>query len=99
MVWLRNSKKFEDTPVCLLVSTEYANVTDRRTDGQNRMTAQAALMHNTSRQKMAKLLWDNVLNAFNANPTDWWTDGWMNDLNYRKCSPLNPFRVLLAMTA
>ena len=51
MVWLRNSKKFEDTPVCLLVSTEYANVTDRRTDGQNRMTAQAALMHNTSRQK------------------------------------------------
>jgi len=40
--------------ICLLVSTEYTNVTDGRTDRQtdgHRTTAQAALMHSIARQK------------------------------------------------
>jgi len=40
--------------ICLFVSTQYKNVTDRRTD-RRRATAKAALMHNIARQKPCSL--------------------------------------------
>ena len=46
MVWLPEGEKFES--ICLVVSTEYTNVTDRRTHIQtyrHRITAWAAHIH------------------------------------------------------
>ena len=50
---MKNSK------IYLLVSTEYTNVTDRRTDRQTSHDGMAALMHSIARQKLL-LVWASL---------------------------------------
>ena len=59
-VWCRKNRMVclsageKSLRICLFVSTQYKNVTDRRTD-RRRATAKAALMHNIARQKPCSL--------------------------------------------